>query len=548
MFIEYIVFTGMLLVYAGTGYMLGARSLLTAILLGLGSAGIAANILAVSGPALIKPALFGLAALGGLGLYLTRHINILSVDKSRLLKTGILTDALLLLLVAWIFRFLEAHLYIFEPHDVLYFSPALEMLKADYFDSLRLFTYYPEKMASFHHFSSGILAALLAPVKTPTMIDAVNARYVIIVVCMFLFLRPLLRRHAILSLLIFLALLTIYGEEINYSLTISSYFYVLLLFGISAILIRRKEPPQVFVLLLFVLTCAKGPIFYSAFLAALFAGAVFWRQINKPIFGLYLILVLTAVACWIVPPPPYDGQELGLTIYRGIPAAAAQEAMSAVTGWTLRDPVVRQITAWFGADSLLTALSLLLINTVKYYLAGFMAVYALGRRFSGPHDARPVLDQHKMGMVLAAYIVLSLAGFLWIRNGLTAAHQAHGPLLAAALSAAVLSVWASERQSIVRPLLICAGLLVLYAPHPNEFSLPNYHVRQGRLTESDTGKSTWKFGEPLPAPSKDGWYKAAQGETMIMSEILAGLTGQRLRITDAPSAPEGVIRYWRTGK
>ena len=546
MFIDYIVFAGMLLLYAGTGYMLGARCLLTAILLGLGNVGIATNILAVFAPVLAKPVLFGLAGLGGLGLYLTRHRNVLSPDRSRPAVPGLLRDGLLLLVVAWGLRFFSAQNYIFESHDILYFSPALEMLQADYFGSLRLFTYYPETMASFHHFSSGILAALLLPLETPTLIDTANARYVIMVAGLFLFLRPLLRHRFLAGLAICLALLTIYGEEINYSLTISSYFYVLVLFGIVALLVRRDEPPQVFVLLLFVLACAKGPIFYSAFLAALFAAAVFWRQINRPLIAVFLVFVLAAVAAWTVPPPPYAGQQLGLSLYRGLSGAAAREAMSGVTGWTMHDPVVRQIGRWFGENALPTALILLVLNTVKYYLFSFFAVHALGRRFAGADGARPAPDQQKMAMVLAAYLVLSLAGFLWVRNGLLASHQAHGPLLAAALSAALLSVWATQRQSPVLPLLVCAGLLVFYAPRTFEIALPNHHVREGRLAGLAEGDSAWQVGRPLPAPSADGWYRPAPGEAMIKSQLLAGLTGQRLRKTDAPSAPDGVIRFWRT--
>ena len=225
-YLNFILFLIPLISYTGIAHLFKVKSFFISMIIGLGTVSCIASIFVIFDAYLVKYVFVFFIILGAL-LHIYNKFSLLRELKLRL------HDVLILISVIYFFKYLNSKYYIFETHDVLYFTSTLEMLIAEYRNSIKLFTYYPYEMASFHHLPGTVIASLLFLVKSPTLIDIINCRYFLIVLSLFLFIKNLnLNRKNILYIVPIFCIFIIYGEEISYSFIISSFFSILIIFSI----------------------------------------------------------------------------------------------------------------------------------------------------------------------------------------------------------------------------------------------------------------------------------------------------------------------------
>lgn len=538
---HYAVFVAAFLGLSGLGFLAGARTLLTAVVLGVSFIGMVGGILAVFQPSLCK------------WFFLLAMAASLIALAWKLMKDGKQTlssirprwsDAVILVAVVVLFRHLDAHAYIFEAHDVLYFTPALEMLRADYGDSLRMFTYWPATLAAFHHFPSAILAAPMSLLQAPTIIDAVIGRFSLIVIVFFLFFRwtvdsPKGWQVAIAGF----ALLMIFGEELSYQLSVSSFVYVAILVSLARAIVSESERLDVIILHFIVLVCAKAPIAHAALACAVLGTMMFWRDISRLKIAAAFAVMAVVIVSWVTPPPPYAGEDLGTRLYLGLNGALAEYSMQGVYRWTMQDNLTREIVAFADRAPLAVTLAVFIVMLIKVYLPATLLSYRLSTQGRDGPSNYSALTKRRLGFLVFAFFAMTLFGLLWIRNGLSISHQAHGPILAACFLGFIACAW-FRYHAPARLWFLLIPLMLFYLPREVTVEVPHEHIERGRSGSADRGNYIWRYGDRLPSAENADTYKPQDGETMLKSELNAALTGRRLLSDDAPGAPSGQIQYW----
>ena len=144
----------------------------------------------------------------------------------------------------------------------------------------------------------------------------------------------------------------------------------------------KKETPQVFILLLMILICAKAPIFYSAFICAVVSVSIFWTQLNKPIILGIFIGVVAVILSWTVLPPPSSGQGFTSYLYWGLTEEGAHATLNGVQGWFLSDPIVLAIQKYFRPLPPISVYLLMSLFIFKIYVIGSLAIGTIGRQHS----------------------------------------------------------------------------------------------------------------------------------------------------------------------
>ena len=65
-----------------------------------------------------------------------------------------------IIVIGIFFRIFHYQNWIVESHDILYFSPSIEMLKANYFGNIRVPYYYPYELTSYHLLPASFLTGI----------------------------------------------------------------------------------------------------------------------------------------------------------------------------------------------------------------------------------------------------------------------------------------------------------------------------------------------------------------------------------------------------
>lgn len=128
----------------------------------------------------------------------------------------------------------------YEPHDVVYFSPSIELSLSDYIGNLRSLTYYPSELSGHPIFTASVLSVATVFVTDLNLINLLEARYILIAILfsVFFYLFNFLCKLNI-FLLCFILILSLYLFEslVSHSLIYSGIFgivlcaYIFLLLG-----------------------------------------------------------------------------------------------------------------------------------------------------------------------------------------------------------------------------------------------------------------------------------------------------------------------------
>ena len=544
--------------FAGLGRLLGARSALLAATLGLGLAGAIASVLAVFATGLIHASLLVLLLIGYIALLWPSPRALVGRLRSLLSAEGVrrvLLGALCMMLGGALLGFLEAHVYLYESHDVLYFTPTLEMLIGDYLSPIRIFTYYPHEMASYHFLPSAVIAAVLALVPDPNIALAIQARFLLSLFVLGCFFYRIAKqgsgREGALLLVLMIAVLIVYGEELAYDLIISSFYYVYLLLCIGSFLLEpEREAATTRAATWSLLIIAKAPIFFVAAVPAVYFG---WRRRHELRFGVLAAvaaLVVANIVSWRLLPPPNGDLSPGL--FNIVSARDLVGNAFEFYRWTLEEPIVRMLRS-LALDTANGALMLLSVIGLAVYL--FIKVYAIPlalllqpHRWSGSLPKRLHLSLRALstdGQSVCLYLLVSAFAWLAVRFGDSVAHTMHALFLAAVLGSVIvgLSLGRQRRPLLFACLLALAGSFMVPTFRDCPTCVPHWHLWSRRMDPRMFSLHLRDLG-PHEARRDGPWYVPRQGESMLEAELRAALRGRRLRAEDAPAPPAGQIARW----
>lgn len=485
--------------------------------------------------------IYGLLLIGVLYFFYELLLKKISVQNFKVEEPVALILAILFSAIFFInFQF---YFWNYESHNVFYFAPAFEILKADYLGNLRVPTHYPSELSALHLFHAAFVATIGFLNKSPNLAFFTEIKYLCIVIFFsyliyFLYLRY---RVALPKLILFaVVVFQIYGEEVSYNLFTSSFVYLFVLLAIFTILIEvedEKDQGQNPLLLVFysiILVICKAPIFY---IAGVFA---FYLWVKNEKIRFHSLLILTVILAlgnmftWV------DFVSRSTEIIKNSGGFTLNHSFQfdEVIGWSLDDSV--KILLRSANHSYCTlSLAMFFYMLCKYYLVASLLIL----------NKRPALSSFKEISVshraVILYLLASLIGVLVVRNGDgTIGHQAHAYFLASTFAWLFLLKYLLENPENIKIKLVLLVVFVV-AILPNKLFflvLPNKH-----MTIGSKDYHFMKYRDAEIQISEDGFYKPKSGEPYWKMELQSQLSGLRIDQKDVSCLSSGQLRHWVIG-
>ena len=465
-------------------------------------------------------------------------------DKVLISKKDMLVIFLIMLFVGVYFIRFHYQLFLFESHSVLYFGPSFEMLKADYIGNLRVPTHYPSHFSAMHMLASAAAAVVGFLNPYPNLAYFTEIRYVLIIIFLTNFiyvLYKMFKPHLGKLLLICLLVFCIYGEEIHYTLYVSSFMYVFVLLEIFLRSLSleggnwEKKRSNVqdkgikeFLFFAIILVVCKAPIFY---IAGIFAIYLWWKSEKyrfSPLIIVGGLLVIANIYTW------WDVSRISTSVIK----ASSQFTLSGnfdfseVFHWSLED-AIRHLVVLVDRGERVGGTLMLCYMIVKYYgVFGFITL-----RNKGFHKLK-VMDK-----ALIVYTIVSLIGILFVRNNGRIEHQAHAYFLMSILSCCALIVLLLKSQWNKNLIVGMTFIFIVFAL-PSKFIgllLPNESV----FSSADYGHLRYKDANLQSRVQQ--YYRVEGDESYWKSEINSQLSGLRMRGSDFNYINHGQTRKWIIG-
>jgi hypothetical protein len=476
-------------------------------------------------PLIAKPLILAWAAVGLIWLIRDARRGALDVRPNWILLASIAGCAAY-------FRSLDVHSYRFGGEDMLYWSYAVELLRADYVGNLRHPTYYPYPMSGNHLLPGAAAATLAWLIPNVGLGDIIEGKYIILVLG---FASAIARLYAasraspLLFLVALLAAATAFRSEIGLNTVMSNYLYATVLIMIAARLADAQASRSGVIdgstlFLAIFLVIAKAPIFY---VAAIFAAYLWWRhpslRFAPPTLASGLLVVLV-IPTWAAVPPPYQGEE-SQAFWVANPLNPRQILMIAeVVGWSAQDNFHAAAVALLGGttkadrgslESLvlayLPAAAILPYVVLKYYGVTIVAFGALRQRRDRDNEVfRSVV----------VYVAVSILGWVLLRNGGSFRHQAHAYLVASILAFGATVIWACRSRAVLAASL-AAAVALGWGRNVFDPVAESMDARQSDMTTAALLASA-------KGDSRDGFYLPSPDEDQTRRTYVASVRGERV--------------------
>ena len=460
-------------------------------------------------------------------------------------------------LTAVYFRFFHFSNYVYQSHDVVYFSPAFEMLTADYWGNLKVPTYYPFEMAANHLLPSAVLASTGFIAPHPNMMLFIEIRYLLIIVFVSHFVIQLHRiiktKNLFIYTIVTISLLMIYGDEISYNLIVSSFVYIFVLFQIIILILREEKNEKELLFFTIFLIASKAPVFYIAGAMGLYYWYHYKSKRFHPVVLTAGLITLCNLASWAIIPPPVAPGAGGFNLMNPLNMKELF-SFAAIYGWSMVDNfkhVLSYLLApidfrGFGGNypSLMDLLRsrwnsiAALSGVIIYILIKYYAVFWLGWK-----NLYSSLENRRIEMCgLLLYMGVSLLGWIFVRNDGFIDHQAHAYFFAAmvSMSFAIIIVSNAKKWFLVIPI----ALFFIYGQDPSRV------LMQSSGEQRVSGKASYMaISDVKEQEGSNGFYIPAPGTPFWKMELEAMLLGLRLRAKDAPTLEsmswnDGKMRFW----
>ena len=423
--------------------------------------------------------------------------------------------------------------YIYESHDLVYFSWVRDFLRAEYTGPLRVSVAWPNFMAVNHLMPGAVISALSVFIIHPTIVTAIEFKYVLIALYFSSFIFTWKKTRNIptsLSLILFLCVFTIYGQEIGYSLRISSFLYIIIFIELlKASLFNGRDKDIVFFASFLII--AKAPIFFIAAVTAI------WYLWKAPKVRFHfstissIFLVLINIASWLYAPSPAKN-----SISLGFATPFSLQSISALNdlkSWFIPDTVYNALnTSLF---SPVFTLILIIYIFVKYYIIYFItSPLANSNNFSKVENFEIGVKDRLIGLDL--YVFTSLFTWLFIRHNSEIMHVAHAYILMALLTSINLMDFLIRHNKTRLVTLLVFTVIYGIGNSINPFYYSN--------NETSKSTSAVRLSSLLPNHGIDGFYVPPEGEHPGVSQVKAAMYGLKLNSITTPSPPDSQITNW----
>lgn len=437
-------------------------------------------------------------------------------------------------LVAFLLIFLFCYkllpwFYIFENHDVMYFGWLQSLFEYTDNNAVIVPTAWPLEMGSTHTLPGMVIATSGVFLPSITLVQAIFIRSILIIVAFSAFAFGLIkflpgRNIALFSGLMVAAI--IWGQDIGYELTISSYLYVLILILITDIAWRKNENTTIQFWLIIFLALAKAPIILIALGTAFTFGLSFrkeisWKKIWLPssILVANLATVLTAPQTNASADTGYSVMGINLqTLNPSIALSQWANSFSGLLGWNVDWFRTFALPSVFQSQALGIAI---FIYTIVIVYGSYFLFRLLHKRFLPSN--RYLKGNY---LFLDVYMCLSLISWVFVRNGEIPdlGHQAHAYLLASVVSFTLgVQLVQYQLSNFGAVSLIVISALV----YSQSGTALNSRTLYQRLNQnSDTSV---RLVEGINLNSADGFYIPDEGENLAKSQVIASILGLKLK-------------------
>ena len=439
-----------------------------------------------------------------------------------------------IIIVGIFFRIFHYQNWIIESHDILYFSPSIEMLNANYFGNIRVPYYYPYELSSNHLLPAGFVSSIGFLNMKPNLLYFLEIRYIAAILFIANVLFQIYEKKNIKLWVYCLGvyfLFFIYGEEISYNLAVSSFVYVFLLFQIFLSSFKKgREIELLFFSIL--LIAAKAPIFYIAVALSFYL----WFK-NKNIrfspltifSGLIVFLSLVSIA--IIPPP---SEPVSFSIINPFNKDSLL-SFAAIKGWTVSDNFKLLIEPYIDITGFGRNMGMIEIIKGKLMSIIFLAILIgyLIIKYYLPFYFLNKKHKNIEYNLFFIYMLVSLIGWLIVRNGGLLMHQAHAYLLASIVSFLFILMYSSKKTMLY--IIVPIGSFFLYGHNPTYISSKAVYedkkdINGKFMRYADIDTTVNNLEKNYIIKKNDPYWKSEYQAMMLGKRILADdilLLGQR---------------------
>jgi len=509
------------------GRVLVKNDIFTSFLAGAVTAGCILSFTVRFAPIYTREILFVLVLFGLIKLIIDYRNNKFTIEYD-------LKILPVIIIIGFFFRILHYQNWIIESHDVLYFSPSIEMLNANYFGNIRVPYYYPYEFASTHLLTPAFISSIGFLNTSPNLLYCLEIRYIMSILFLSNILLHIYKKKKINSWVYCIGvyfLLFIFGEEISYNLTVSSFVYVFLIFQIFLYSIEKgKEKELLFFSIM--LIAAKGPIFY---IAAILSFYLWFNNKNIRFSSLTIfsaVIVFLSLLFMIIIPPPDEA-----TTFSIINPLNKSDLISftGIQGWTMPDNFKLLIDPYInivGFGSNFGIIEILRKKYISIIFLGLLFGYIIIKYYL------PIFYFYKINKkiqfnIFYIYMIVSLVGWLIVRNGGLLMHQAHAYLLASIVSFLFILMYSSKKTMLY--IIVPIGSFFLYGHNPTYISSKAVYedkkdINGKFMRYADIDTTVNNLEKNYIIKKNDPYWKSEYQAMMLGKRILADdilLLGQR---------------------
>jgi len=503
------------------GRVLVKNDIFTSFLAGAVTAGCILSFTVRFAPIYTREILFVLVLFGLIKFIVDYNNNNLTIEYD-------LKILPVIIIIGFFFRIFHYQNWIIESHDILYFSPSIEMLNANYFGNIRVPYYYPYELASTHLLPAGFVSSIGFLNMKPNLLYFLEIRYIAAVLFIANVLFQIYEKKNIKLWVYCLGvyfLFFIYGEEISYNITVSSFVYIFLLFQIFLSSFKKgREIELLFFSIL--LIAAKAPIFYIATGMSFYLWFKYKNIRYSPLTIFAGLIVFLSLVFMVIIPPPDEPTSFSI-----INPFNKTDLFSfvAIKGWSSSDNFKLLIEPYiditgFGTEGKIELLQVLKAKFTSILLLGILITYLIIKYYFPFYYLN---KRHKKNQynVFFIYMTVSLIGWLIVRNGGQLNHQAHAYFLASIISFLFILYYCSEKTILY--VILPVGLFFLFGRDPTYIS--------SRGVYEDRKKSDGKYMVYNQRDLNDNnteYYKIKENDPYWKSEYQAMILGKRILADD----------------
>lgn len=464
---------------------------------------------------LVKP-IITLYTCVGLVLFLKHRKFILHLSKADLINFMIFLTFFLLY-----FRKLSPDFYIFDDHDLLYFSWAGEFMNSSMPGPIKLDISWPNQMAGNHLLPGAVISIISVFQKKITLISSITFRYLLVSFYFAYFFSKwsiIKKINPIKLLILILLTMSIVGQDIGYSLKISSFLYVVLLLEILKNLFISENQKNVIYIALF-LIISKAPIFFVALIFSIWVTYLYKIKFTKITWLISSLVGMNFLSWFLVPAPKDLG---GLPFIVNIFKQDELLSLNGLKGWFITDKFSEIIFSFCEGPFLIFALLTYIL--IKYYLTYFL----ISNRLTTEKELKKII-------ALDSWVLLSILGWAFLRYPIGIGHTAHLYILMSVITLFFLIRYILESKNLyIVAILIPVGFFYGY---PSRLFDPLAYVQNDLLKAPE---STMRIEEIT-----NGYLDDKDNENYaVKNQVRSAMIGEKLDAASTQPAKKSVIYNW----